>query len=1849
MKYKSKYIKSGVSLALTAMMVTPTTAAFAAPIQEVNQDIKNENIPYNVLNQKTLSNPTSTAKPAKDPTKVYTSFTQSVSSNTGDGSAQRPYNRFEDAIAQVKDGGTIYIDASKGAFLNAQDEYGHLPFLIDKKVTIKPVNGASNAELSVRAGGIILGADVTFENITLSFANKYHDSIYANGHTLDLINVTRGSGTRKIDVFAGGLYERKNNVDSTTPIYPSGNKGVINIETNDNFGSTTYMSTFGNIYAGSMNGTFNGSAEINISNIGKHKKLDIGAIKASGALEADAGNMFDLTEPSAPAENPEEYPTTGDVTINLHNYQVSVDGETGSESKTSVTTSTDYPSTLELENVDLLTINGGTVKAVYPESSTGTTSIPKVAINNGATLDLTEAGDNITIGEYTGDGYVTLSKTGKLDITDKVEGTLYLQTDGAFSGYSGLVAKDHVYLTTPTGDANIEFKPHPTQRYLKLAKEEVDSAVNWKVIDDSANASLPPITDLSINPSNAKVVKTYAELNPKPIDGVTTYQSVYFPFTSTIEFPPDDELQSADLNEYPFEITINGIKAEYREDEGIFIGCHHYFVEELDLAVFFTVSDDGVGDNLTLLGYTEDFNLTGIDSGSYEIGLSYAKADGTLTGLTATLVVTDDVEQDDTKTGTSSIVLDDIGNLTLGSTIDIPVSITHEDNTKSTEATTETGTAYLYVNGQKVAEQEVTPSTKPDITFEDVTINASNNFKLGNNDILITYSGTDTYNGALESYTVEVIKATPELTLNSVLQDSYSFDYDGSAKGIGIGLQNKVNVTVNGVALTDYEEKVEYRNTSIESSEFTEELPYLPGEYETRIVVSEGEGYESAFIVGPSLTINKVQPKIKVSGVVENGNLTVKAHVSSVSTAFLPSGSAKFIVDGVEKATVKLVNGVATYTLEGLVGNTKTSTEGDGFVKPEVKVVYVDDIIINPDDNTTLYEEVESTPIEFKVASDWVSVTGVSLSEVGYDLNINRKTQLSASINEDATNKDVIWSIGNSAIAEISEDGVVTGVSQGETYVTVMTVDGGFEATAIIRVSGEVEDPSEGEDEGDGLPPSDGGDGELPPEDEDDELLPPEGDGEDLPPSGGGDAEPPEDDEIEPPTPEEVEPDEDGWLKAETLGEVAYLWDYEIKDGKVVLNSFKGVKTKTQAQEVKVEIPKTVGKYEVALADLDNSVFPNVTHIRIAEGEGTVKLLATEVSKGFADNNDLKDVNLKGLDVSDVTDMTMLFSKCPNLRVINILDWNIKETAYIRGMFFASQSATDEERKLLVLTNNKIFKYYNFGSLDGSFDGDNRIPSMYTFDANGGQFLDVGGVDIQHIQIPNFTFHLDKVEELDDLFDYYVDTITDPIQDGYAFDGWYTEDEPTNVYDVLNMTYKAKWVKLGGGTTPEGGQPPTGGGEAGGDKPTEPPSNEGNEEDTPTEPQPPNGPQPPTGGDDTEGDDTEGDGNLPPSEEGTKPPSNGGTTPPTEGEGTTPPSNGGTTPPVNGGGSTGGGTGGSTGGGSTGGGSTDSDTNNNGDSNNGVEDANKPENKFKVNLEGLDEELKTKVDSLVTSVTSVITESQKELMLSLGGDQEDLQHVTDVVINKDGIFITVGNEQVKVTDKLPTTDIDFTNARVVRLVDNKFVPVMHYTNGEGLRITSGNINDLIITSKVKEPFTDVKDDAWYHDDVEEIFNYGFTQGTTATTYSPTNEITRGEFVVMIARALELKPSSETSKFKDIDGKWYQNEAQALYELGIIKGNTDGTFGGDKTITRQEAATFITRMLTHINVDITVGNTVDFIDMDDISAFAKESVQYLASQGVLVGGGDNKFNPTNNLTRAEMAKILIRTLKLTDWY
>jgi hypothetical protein len=87
------------------------------------------------------------------------------------------------------------------------------------------------------------------------------------------------------------------------------------------------------------------------------------------------------------------------------------------------------------------------------------------------------------------------------------------------------------------------------------------------------------------------------------------------------------------------------------------------------------------------------------------------------------------------------------------------------------------------------------------------------------------------------------------------------------------------------------------------------------------------------------------------------------------------------------------------------------------------------------------------------IPSATVAVTGVTLDVTELALEVPATATLTATVApEEATEKAVVWTSDNEAVATVAE-GVVTAVAEGTATITVTTVDGGFTATCIVTVT----------------------------------------------------------------------------------------------------------------------------------------------------------------------------------------------------------------------------------------------------------------------------------------------------------------------------------------------------------------------------------------------------------------------------------------------------------------------------------------------------------------------------------------------------------------------------------------------------------------------------------------------------------------------------------------------------------------------------------------------------------------------------------------------------------------------------
>lgn len=99
---------------------------------------------------------------------------------------------------------------------------------------------------------------------------------------------------------------------------------------------------------------------------------------------------------------------------------------------------------------------------------------------------------------------------------------------------------------------------------------------------------------------------------------------------------------------------------------------------------------------------------------------------------------------------------------------------------------------------------------------------------------------------------------------------------------------------------------------------------------------------------------------------------------------------------------------------------------------------------------------------------------------------------------------------------------------------------------------------------------------------------------------------------------------------------------------------------------------------------------------------------------------------------------------------------------------------------------------------------------------------------------------------------------------------------------------------------------------------------------------------------------------------------------------------------------------------------------------------------------------------------------------------------------------------------------------------------------------------------------------WQQDPVSWMFNNGITAGTTATTYSPDDHLTRGQLAVLLNR-LEGSPEAPPPiQFPDVVKAWQITPVGWMLQQGITTGTSSTTFSPDDTVTRGQLATFFYR-------------------------------------------------------------------------
>ena len=115
----------------------------------------------------------------------------------------------------------------------------------------------------------------------------------------------------------------------------------------------------------------------------------------------------------------------------------------------------------------------------------------------------------------------------------------------------------------------------------------------------------------------------------------------------------------------------------------------------------------------------------------------------------------------------------------------------------------------------------------------------------------------------------------------------------------------------------------------------------------------------------------------------------------------------------------------------------------------------------------------------------------------------------------------------------------------------------------------------------------------------------------------------------------------------------------------------------------------------------------------------------------------------------------------------------------------------------------------------------------------------------------------------------------------------------------------------------------------------------------------------------------------------------------------------------------------------------------------------------------------------------------------------------------------------------------------------------------------------------KSNFNDVSKNEWYSDYIGYLSKYGIIKGYSDNTFRPNDNVTRAEFVAITVRFNSLfnkvKKDGYTVKYTDVASNyWAYSDITYAKNVGWLNGYADGTFKGDKAITRAEVVTVVNR-------------------------------------------------------------------------
>ncbi len=226
--------------------------------------------------------------------------------------------------------------------------------------------------------------------------------------------------------------------------------------------------------------------------------------------------------------------------------------------------------------------------------------------------------------------------------------------------------------------------------------------------------------------------------------------------------------------------------------------------------------------------------------------------------------------------------------------------------------------------------------------------------------------------------------------------------------------------------------------------------------------------------------------------------------------------------------------------------------------------------------------------------------------------------------------------------------------------------------------------------------------------------------------------------------------------------------------------------------------------------------------------------------------------------------------------------------------------------------------------------------------------------------------------------------------------------------------------------------------------------------------------------------------------------------------------------------------------------------------------------------------------------------------------------------------------EMPVTDAISKPDTVFTDSYLFTKQSATLYALYSYVyRGDTYYTTTVRMDTCL-----SEQFKDVDTNAWYHEALDFVLEYGYMNGVGESRFEPNGLLTRAMMVTILYR-LDGEGEYAAHPFKDVaKGAWYDEAVAWGYATGVVKGTSAITFSPEDHVTREQAATLLYRYAEYRGEDVSAsGSLMDFEDAKQVSSYARDAMRWAVGEGIISGRSETILEPLGTATRAEIAKIL----------